>query len=62
VILAVAVEDEQLRIHVDHVARHTHLDAIASTHDEAAEKARAKSLEIHRKAVQRLGEQLRSLP
>jgi hypothetical protein len=62
VILAVAVEDEQLRIHVDHVARHTHLDAIASTHDEAAKKARAKSLEIHRKAVQRLGEQLRSLP
>lgn len=61
VIVAAAVEDDQLRIHVDQVARRAHLDAIAPT-DEVSEKARAKSLEIHRKAVQLLGEQLRRLP
>jgi hypothetical protein len=65
VIIAVAVEDQQLRIHVDQVARRAHFDAIALTHDkalEATEEARAKSLEIHEKAVQLLGEQLRKLP
>ncbi len=37
------------------------MDAIAPT-DEVAEKTRRKSLEVHREAVQLVGQQLRKLP
>jgi hypothetical protein len=60
-IVAAGVEDEQLRATVDQVARRAHIDAIAPT-DELADQTRKKSLEIHRHAVQLLGEQLRKLP
>ena len=60
-IVAAAVEDEQLRATVDQVARRAHIDAIAPT-DELADQTRKKSLEVHRQAVQLLGEQLRKLP
>jgi hypothetical protein len=60
-IVAAAVEDEQLRVTVDQVARRAHVDAIAPT-DELAEQTRTESLAVHRHAVQLLGEQLRKLP
>jgi hypothetical protein len=61
VIVAAAVDDEQLRIKIDQVAQRAYIDAIADINHET-EQARRKSLEIHREAVQLLGEQLRSLP
>jgi hypothetical protein len=60
-IVAAAVEDEQLRVTVDQVARRAHIDAIAPT-DELAEQTRRESLAVHHHAVQLLGEQLRKLP
>jgi hypothetical protein len=60
-ILVAAVEDEQLRVKVGHVARRAYVTAIAPT-EELAAKTRPKSQELHREAVQLLGEQLRKLP
>jgi hypothetical protein len=60
-IVAAAVDDEQLRIKVDHLARRAYLDAIAAD-DHEAKNERRKSLEVHREAVKLLGEQLRRLP
>jgi hypothetical protein len=60
-IVAAAVEDEQLRTTVDQVAGRAHIDAIAPT-DELADQTRRQSLEVHRQAVQLLGQQLRKLP
>jgi hypothetical protein len=61
VIVATAVDDDQLRIKIDQVARRAYTDAIAPVNKET-EKTRERSLEIHRETVQLLGEQLRKLP
>jgi hypothetical protein len=59
-ILVAAVEDEQLRVKVGYVAQHAYITTIAP--QKVAETARPKSQELHREAVQLLGEQLRQLP
>jgi hypothetical protein len=60
-IVAAAVEDDQLRVTVEELAGRAHLDATGAA-DDRAEQTRRISLEVHRKAVQLLGERLRELP
>lgn len=61
VILATAVEDEELRDKLDTTTRMAYLAAIASTARQADEERR-KMGQLQREAVQLLGDQLRQLP